>query len=152
MNQTRAFVGPLATITALVAVCWLALATWALLGVGNTYGVLLGIVGVVSGILTGWLAWAMRVTWDDEGISLPGRGFEPWGVVDAVSLRKGFLTMPVVGVREGRAILEVPLEGLAWFGAGFPTGVAERIARAAGVEVTTVERGEKAASRGRRAA
>lgn len=147
----RWFSGPMGVLTWLVALGWLALAAGSFVGLAAPGGTVLGVVGLAGALATGWLAVSMRVPCDAEGIVLPRVGRVPWSAIDAVEVHPGLVSVPVVSVRRGRALDEVPLDGLAWFGgpAGVARTLAERVARQAGIDDVGV-RTERSA-RGRRA-
>ncbi len=139
-------------VTWVVAVGWVALAAYSFVALAETIRWVLGGVSVVGALGTGWLASSLRIPYDDEGLRLPRRGHVGWDRVDSVDLTPGALSVPVLSLRSGRVLEEVPLDGLAWFGG--PTGLArtlaEKVARAAGVKDVDV-RGGPDVTPGRRA-
>lgn len=151
-ESARSFTGPMFVVTWLVALGWFVLGVLSVLGLSWPGGVILGVLGVVGGLATSWLALSLRIPYDDHGITLPHHGRVPWADVDAVQVQPGLLTVPYVVVRRGRALDEVPLEGLAWFGGpeGHARNLAEKVALVADVETVTVR--EPRGGVGRRAA
>lgn len=151
--QARTFSGPMIVVTWLVAVGWLILGALSFLGLPQPGGVALGVVGIVGGLVTSWLALSLRVRHDDAGIVLPRLGHVTWERVDAVQIQPGLVSVPYVVVRDGRALTDVPLDGLAWFGGpeGFARTMAEQVAAAAGLTDVAV-RPRRSAGQGRRAA
>ena len=103
--------------------------------------------------MTAWLALSLRVRHDDAGIVLPRLGHVPWEQVHAVEVQPGLVSVPYVVVRQGRALADVALDGLAWFGGpdGYARGLAEQVAAAAGLDRVAV-RPPRGGSAGRRAA
>ena len=150
--SSRAFSGPMAVVTWLVAVGWFVLGLLSILGLSFPAGIVLGVLGIAGGLVTAWLALTLRVAHDEDGIELPKLGHVPWERVHAVEIQPGLVSVPYVVVRQGRALTDVPLDGLAWFGGpdGYARGLAEQVARAADVETVGV-RGQRG-GRGRRAA
>lgn len=151
MEGPRVFSGPMVVLTGVVAVAWFVMAAACLLGLEGTPRLVLGAVGVVGGLATVWLARAMRVPWDDHGLVLPRWGHVPWSAIDAIEVRPGLVSVPVLWVREGRALSDVRLDGLAWFGGaeGRARTLAERVAQVAGLDEVLVR--VPGAGRGRRA-
>ena len=138
--STRAFTGPMTVVTWLVAVGWFVLALLSIVGLAAPAGVVLGGLGAVGALSTAWIALSLRIPYDDDGIRLPKLGHVPWGDVHAVEVQPGVVAVPYLVVRRGRALDEVPLDGLAWFGGaeGYTRALAEKVARTAGVDDVTV--------------
>lgn len=132
---TRWFSGPMVVVTAFVAVGWVVLAVAGWLGLGAPWNVVFAAVGVVGAAVTTWLASSLRVPYDHAGVHLPGQGHVAWSEVQAIDVTSGTVSVPVLSVRRGRALVDVPLDGLAWFGGpdGTARHLAERVARVAGV-------------------
>ncbi len=151
-ESTRWFSGPMVVVTAFVAVGWLVLAVAGWFGLAAPWNIVFAIVGVVGAAVTTGLATSRRVPYVHAGVRLPGQGYVTWSQVQAVDVTSGVLAVPVVSVRRGRALVDVPLDGLGWFGG--PTGtarhLAERVARAAGVDAVGVR--DQRPTAGRRAA
>ena len=152
-GQFRTFSGPMVVITGLVAVGWFVLGALSFVGLSRPAGLLLGTAGVLGGLVTAWLALSLRVRHDDAGIVLPRLGHVPWEQVHAVEVQPGLVSVPYVVVRQGRALADVALDGLAWFGGpdGYARGLAEQVAAAAGLDRVAV-RPPRGGSAGRRAA
>lgn len=150
--SARSFSGPMTVVTWLVAVGWFVLGLLSLLGLSFPAGIVLGVLGIAGGLVTAWLALSLRIAHDERGIELPKVGHVPWERVHAVEIQPGLVSVPYVVIRHGRALTDVPLDGLAWFGGpdGYARGLAEQVARAADVETVTV-RGQRG-GRGRRVA
>ncbi len=149
---TRTFAGPMIVVTGLVSVGWFVLAALSFGWLPHPAGLLLGSGGVLGGLITAWLALSMRVAHDEAGLHLPRLGHVPWERVHAVEVQPGLVSVPYVVVREGRALTDIPLDGLAWFGGpeGFAGGLAEQVAAAAGLPGVEVR--AQRGGRGRRAA
>ena len=147
----RSFSGPMSVVTWFVAVGWFVLGLLSILGLAWPGGLIIGLIGIVSGLVTAWIALSLRVPYDDAGIELPKTGRVPWEKVHAVEIQPGLVSVPYVVVKEGRTLTDVPLDGLAWFGGpdGYARGLAEKVALAADVDAVTV-RGVRGA-KGRRA-
>lgn len=133
--EQQALAGPMVVMAWLVAAGWLVLAVVCPLVLAAPGGWVLGALGALGASLTAWLALSLRVRHDAAGLVLPGHGHVAWEQVEAVDVRPGLVCVPVVGVRQGRAVSEVSLGGLAWFGGpdGAARTLAERIAALAGV-------------------
>lgn len=150
---SRTFAGPMIVVTWLVAVGWFVLAVLSLVWLPRPGGLLLGVGGILGGLVTSWMALSLRVRHDEAGIHLPRLGHVAWERVHAVEVQPGLVSVPYVVVREGRALDEVPLDGLAWFGGpdGFARTMAEQVAGAAGLSGVGV-RPVRGGGKGRRAA
>lgn len=145
--KPRILAGPMVWVTFVVAVLWLALGVVGLLLFPDFRGVLFAVGGMVGGALTGWLAASMLVRYGPFGIKLPGFGEVPWeDIVSVEVLSAGILSVPAVGVGQGRALEEVQLGGLAWFGQGSSAKFAQRLADAAGHDDVVI-RGKPAPGR-----
>jgi len=141
-------------VTWVIAVGWLALAAYSLLALAEPIRWVLGGVAVAGALGTGWLARSLRVPYDDDGMRLPRWGQVRWDQVDSVDLVPGLICVPVVSLRSGRMLDDVHLDGLAWFGGtnGRARTLAERVARAGGLDAVGVRGGRSSgASAGRRA-
>lgn len=148
----RTVSGPMAIVTWLVAVGWLALAVGSFVALGSPWSVLVGSFAVLGAAATGWVAQGMRVRYNAARLVLPGRGETDWSEVARIELQGRALVVPVVGLRAGRGIEEVPLDGLAWFGArGTPRRLAEQLATAGGVGQVSRRERPAGGGRGRRA-
>lgn len=145
----QAIAGPMVVLAWLVAAGWLAVAVICPLTLPAPGGWVLGGVGAMGASLTAWLALSLRVRHDEAGLVLPGHGHVPWADVEAVGVRPGLVCVPLVEVRRGRAVAEVALGGLAWFGGpdGVARSLAERIAGLAGVAEVGVHTGSTAPGR-----
>ncbi len=144
-------VGPMVVLTWAVVAGWVGLALGAALGLTQPWGAMLALVGLVGAAATATVAFSMHVAYDETGIVLPGLGHTPWSDVHAVDLADGVIAVPTVGVREGRVVRDIPLDGLAWFGGpnGFARTLAERVAALAGVgEVGVRGNGSRQGRRG----
>lgn len=139
-DSTRSFAGPMSVLTWLVAVGWFVLGLLSLVGLAFPSGIVLGVLGIGGGLATAWLALSLRVPYDDRGIQLPTLGHVAWEDVHGVEVQPGLVSVPYVVVRRGRALEEVPLDGLAWFGGpdGYARRLAEKVGVAADVEAVTV--------------
>lgn len=151
--SARTFAGPMVVVTGVVAAGWFVLAVLSLAFLQRPGGLVLGVGGLLGGLITSWLALSLRVRHDEVGVQLPRLGHVPWDRVHAVEVQPGLVSVPFVVVREGRALTDVPLDGLAWFGGpdGFARSLAEQVAAAAGLSEVGV-RSQRGGSRGRRAA
>lgn len=129
----RILAGPMVWLTFLVAALWLVLGVWGLVMFPDVRGLGFAGVGVLGAVLTGWLAACMLVRFGPLGIRLPGFGEVPWeDIVSVEVLTAGFLSVPTVGVGQGRLLDEVQLGGLAWFGHRLSLKFAQRLADVAG--------------------
>lgn len=151
--QGRTFAGPMVVVTGLVAVGWFVLGALSFLGLPAPGGILLGLAGITGGLTTAWLALSLRVPYDEDGVVLPRQGRVPWSRVHAVEVQPGLVSVPYVVLRDGRALSDVPLDGLAWFGGpdGYAKDLAEGVAAAAGLSGVGV-RPLRTEGKGRRAA
>jgi len=131
-NTRRTLVGPMVWVTWAVALGWLALAVGSVWSLCRTWGGAVGLGALIGAVSTGWLAWSMRVRYDADGVWLGRRGHTPWAHVHSVEVQPGIIAVPVVGVRVGRGVADVHLDGLAWFGGaqGRARRLAERVAEA----------------------
>lgn len=152
-EQNRRLAGPMVFVTGLVAVGWIVLAILSFIGLPRPGGLLLGAAGILGGLVTAWLALGMRIRHDDAGIHLPRLGHVAWEQVHAIEVLPGLVSVPYVVVRQGRALTEVPLDGLAWFGSsdGVARDLAQVLAQEAGVAEVGV-RPRRGGGKGRRAA
>lgn len=143
--------GPMVFLTWVVAAGWLALAIGSFVALGRPWGIVLGLVGLVGAAGTGWLARSMVVRWDADGLVLPGRGRTVWDDIERLEVQPGFVSVPMVALRQGRGLVDVPLDGLAWFGRAGRTAsrLAGRVAEAGDLPEVSV-RG-RAGAPGRRA-
>lgn len=150
MNQ-RTLAGPMVWLTFVIAALWVVLGVGAYLALPGWIGVAFVVAGGLGAVLTGWLAASMLVRYGAFTVKLPGRGDVAWEEIADVSLvRAGLLQIPTVGLRQGRALEEIQLGGLAWFGTAVPLRLARKLSQAG-------ERGEvtvrgAASVQGRRAA
>ena len=121
---SRSVTGPAAALAWLVAVGWLALAAAVVLTVVAPWNLLGAAVAVVLGVATGWLASSLGVRVDGDGLRIGRAGRLPWDDVTAITLGPGRFVVPQASVRRGRALMDVPLDGL-----GAPAGLARRLAQ-----------------------
>ena len=135
----RRMSGPMVVITALIAIGWFVLGVLSFVGLQPPAGTVLGVGGIIGGLATAWLALSMRIIHDDEGIILPRRGRVSWDRIHSVEVQPGIVSVPYVVVSEGRALTDIPLDGLAWFGGpqGLAGDFAEKLAAAAGLPGST---------------
>lgn len=151
MRSRRIHFGPIATVAWVVAIGWIALAVWIFVALEPSWATAASWVASLAGVLTGWVAFSLRVVTDGEGIRIPGEPKLAWDDVDSIGVRPGPLHLPIVMTRQGRGISEHPMEGLA---AGRRTAqkLAQKVADVGGLE--TVELPQQHSKRGaaRRAA
>lgn len=151
-RTTRTTFGPMSILTAVIALGWAVLGVLSFLGLEPPAGIILGVVGAVGLVATAWLAWTMRIEHDVLCIVLRGRGRVPWEAVHSIEVQSGLVSVPVLTMREGRALVDVPLDGLAWFGRDNATthALAERLAHDGGLGEVVVR--PTSGTAGRRAA
>lgn len=118
--------GPFVVLAWVVTVAWLTLTPVLFVVLPAPSNAAFAVVAALAGIATGWVAWSMAVRVGPDGITLPGRDRIAWSDVDEVALVSGAVTVPVVTIRSGRALADVPLDGLA--GVGRDSSVARRLA------------------------
>lgn len=142
--------GPMVLATWAVALGWAALSVGSFLALPAPLNGVVGVGAALGAAATAWLAVRLGVRYDAARIVLPGRGVTHWSDVLHIELDGRAIVVPVVGLRSGRGIEEVPLDGLAWFApSGVPRRLAQQLAEAGGLmEVTQRQRGPR---RGRRA-
>ncbi len=151
MKSRRIHFGPIAIVAWVVAIGWIALAVWIFVGLEPSWATAAAWVASLAGLVTGWVAFSLRVVTDADGIRIPGEPKLAWDDVDSVLVRPGLLHLPMAVTHKGRGISEHPMEGLA---AGRRTArkLAQRVADAGGLG--TVEQLNQQSKRGaaRRAA
>lgn len=149
----RWIAGPMVWLTAAIAAAWVGLGVYGLLMFPvavSAVGIGFAVLGLLGAVLTGWLALSMVVRYGPFGVRVPGQGEVSWDDVESVELLAGALGVPAIGVRQGRALTDVQLGGLAWFGTALPLKLAQRLADAGDKGEVSVRGGSSAP--GRRAA
>ena len=107
-----------------MALGWFALGAGVSLTVVAPWNLAGAAVAVVLGVATAWVAAGLGVRVDGDGLRVGRAPRVPWDDVTAIALRPGPFVIPVVSVRRGRALVDLPLEGLA-----APAGLARRFAQ-----------------------
>ena len=149
--NTRTLAGPMVWLTFLIAALWAGLGVGCFWAFPGWIGIAFAVAGALGAVLTGWLAASMVVRYGAFALKLPGRGEVPWEeVADVAVVPAGLVTIPAVSIRSGRALEEIQLGGLAWFGRGVPLRLAQKLAEAGDRGEVTVRGGTTA--QGRRAA
>lgn len=149
MKRTM-LVGPMVWVTAALCVVWIGVGAASFLLLRPPSGMVLAGVCLAGTSGTAWLALSMVVRHGPFSVHLPGHGEVSWSDIASIELQPGLLSVPTVSVRQGRALSEVELGGLAWFRRRTSQRLAERLAEAGGLGEVVV-RGRTAAP-GRRAA
>lgn len=117
--KNRILLGPMVIASWVVAVGWLLIA-----GAAVASGIMPLTLGVaaaalVLGLATAWLGWRMVVRLTAAGVEV-GRRTVAWAEIDAIGVRRDGgpvpLQLPFLAVRQGRALAEVDLDGLASVG------------------------------------
>lgn len=152
--MTRRWIaGPMVWLTAVIAAAWVGLGVYGVLMfplAAGPVGIGFAVLGLLGAVLTGWLALSMVVRYGPFGVRVPGHGDVSWDDVESVELLAGAMSVPAIGVRQGRALTDVELGGLAWFGKAVPLALAQRLADAGEKGEVAVRGGSSAP--GRRAA
>ena len=149
MKQTL-LIGPMVWLTAALCAVWVGVGVASFLMLSAPSGFIFAGVCLAGTTATAWLAVSMVVRHGPFGGHLPGHGEVLWGDIASIELQPGVISVPAVSVRHGRALSEVELGGLAWFGRRTSQRLAQRLADAGDLG-EVVERGKSAAP-GRRAA
>lgn len=141
--------GPFTWLALAVALGWVALAGASLVLLSGPVSLAAALGCVVAAALTAWIAATLGVTVDADGVRVGRGGVTAWADVSSVDVRSGVLSVPVLSVRQGRALADVPLEGLAWWGrsSALATGLAQRIADAGDLGAVGVRGGTTAVGR-----
>ncbi len=132
MKSRRIHFGPIAVAAWVVAIGWIVLAVWIFVAFEPSWATAAAWVASLAGLLTGWVAFSLRIVTDANGIRIPGEPQLAWEDVDSVGVRPGLLHLPVVITLQGRGLSEHPMEGL---GAGRRTAhkLAQKVADAGGL-------------------
>lgn len=148
-TSDRVLRGPLALVGWAVAVAWLAVGAVAWVRFGEPWAWVFAAVSAGASIATALVSHGLRVRMGADGVSPHGGGEVRWADIDHVGVRRGWLSVPYLAVRVGRALDEVPLDGIATFGRAGALRLAGEVADAGQLgEVVLPE--PRAAGRGRR--
>lgn len=135
-RRGRILAGPLVSITAAVAVAWLA-AGALLLVVGRPTLLLVGLGTVGVALALAVMAVRMVVRIGDEAVTVLGQAPLPRADIVSVGVTQASrwlpLYVPVVTLQRGRAVTGVDLDGLSSFGARGAHRAAERLATQLGI-------------------
>lgn len=153
MTTVRVLIGPMVASAWAIAVGWLAMAVVILASGRSPLAIGLGVAAVLLGAGTAWVGAAMVVRVTADGVVIGGR-LVGWAEVDGIAIRPGgrliTVHVPVLARRQGRALIEVEMDGLSSLRSARAVARAVApIAERAGVEVTVLEKPGKARS-GRR--
>lgn len=132
MKRRRIHLGPFVLAAWLFAIGWVALAVWIFLAQDAPWANAATAVAGLAGLVTGWVAFSLRIVTDGQGIRIPGERKLSWDDIDSISVRPGLLSVPVAVTLHGRGVAEHPMEGLA---AGRRTArrLAQKVADAGGL-------------------
>lgn len=111
--KRRTHTGPLAIVAWVIALGWFALAVVIFLVFEDSWASLAAGLATLAGIVTGWIAFSLRVVTDAEGVRIPGQRPIAWDDIDSIEVKPGLLNVPQVVTRQGRGLIEHPVEGLA---------------------------------------
>lgn len=149
--STRVLRGPFTLVGWGVAVLWLAVGAFALLRLAEPWNVALAGFAAVAAVATGAVARGLVVRIRDTGVSAVGVPEVAWEDVEHVGVRRGLVSVPYVTVRRGRALDDLPLDGIACFRPGGALRLAREVADAGGLgEVRLPELGRRPSGAGRR--
>ncbi len=148
--EPRTLRGPFLVVGLVVAAAWLALGVVGALRLTSPWNIVVAAVAVVATAVTAWISWGLRVKVADTGVSASGMPEIAWEDIEHVGVRSGLVAVPYLSVRRGRALDDMPLDGIAGLGTGMATRLAERLA-AAGDLGDVVVSGSRRSGGGRRA-
>lgn len=125
--------GQLATVGWLVAVLWLGVAAFAWWRLDQPWNWAVTAFAVLAAAGTAFVSRGLVVRVADAGVSGDGVPTVAWGDVEHVGVHPGWVSVPYLAVRRGRAIDELPLDGIAGFGRGPAVRLAQQVADAGGL-------------------
>lgn len=146
----RVLRGPLAWVGWAVAAAWLGLGVVAWLRFGEPAGWVIAGVSALAAAATGVVSNGLRVLVSEAGVTLAGGHEVAWEDVDHVGVRSGLVSVPYLAVRVGRALDDVPLDGIAAFGRSGALRLAEQVADAGSLGEVRMAGGQRPTGRGRR--
>lgn len=147
---TRVLRGPFSIGGWVVAVLWLPVAALAASRVAEPWNWALGVFSVLAGIATAFVARGLVVRVSDTGVSTVGVPEVAWEDIEHVGVRPGLVSVPHLAVRRGRALEELPLDGVATFGRAAAVRWAQQVADAGGLGEVVVRGATRASGPGRR--
>lgn len=116
--------GPVTVFAWAVTAGWVVLAAGVAVTLASPLNVAGAAVALLLGVATGWLASSLGVHLDGDGLRVGRAARIAWDDVASIDVDPGRLVLPVASVRRGRALVDVPLDGLAG-----PAALARRLAQ-----------------------
>lgn len=140
MNDTRVLRGSFPLAGWLVAAGWIAVAVFSVVRLVEPWHWIVMVVSLLAAAATVWVSLGLRVRIVDEGIVAAGIPLVPWERIDHIGVRTGVVNIPFLVVRRGRALDEVPLDGIASLRRGTALRLAQELADLGDLgEITVVE-------------
>lgn len=149
-DTSRVLRGPFSIAGWAVAVAWLAVGTVAWLRLAEPLNWIVPVFCVLAGLGTAYVSWGLVVRVGAGGVSGVGVPAIAWEDIEHVGVRPGVVSVPFLTVRRGRALDELPLDGIAGFGRGSAVRMAQEVADAGGLGEVVVEGASRASAAGRR--
>ena len=133
-----------------VAGAWVALAVAALWRMAEPWNWVVGVFSLASSVATAVVARGLAVRVGDAGVSAAGLHEVAWEDVEHVGVRGRAVAVPYLSVRRGRALEDVPLDGIACVGRGPALRLAQEVADAGALGQVVVAGAQRSSGPGRR--